>query len=172
MYEWSIHEANLSRKMSLAITGVLLHAWCEETFLMISDLWSTAASVDPNTVYKDELEVGRILVVTDHRGIINHQCKLKVDNFIYSIQCFEEPLLDKANPLFCPPKSSPSFFGKAKEVSEEMDNSSHTNESILFPRVPRVPSQASRSQAKKSTYIKRFCRSNTAEYRSWSIIWP
>ncbi|KAL6976005.1 hypothetical protein U1Q18_024800, partial [Sarracenia purpurea var. burkii] len=82
-------------KVSLVVTGVPLHAWNEETFLLIGDLWGSAVSVDPKTVYKDELEVGRILLSTDHRGIINHQCELKVGNFIYPIHCFEEPVIGK-----------------------------------------------------------------------------
>ncbi|KAL6969930.1 hypothetical protein U1Q18_029640 [Sarracenia purpurea var. burkii] len=109
----------------------------------------SAVSVDSNTVYKDVLEFGRILVITDHWSSINHRCELKVDNFIYPIQCFEEPLFEKANPLYCPPKSSPSSFGKVKEVFEEEANSSHVGESLLFPK---GPSQAAISQFEKSTY--------------------
>ncbi|KAL6998733.1 hypothetical protein U1Q18_045262, partial [Sarracenia purpurea var. burkii] len=54
-----IHEANLSRNVSLAVTRVPLHAWNEETFLLIGDLWGSIMSVDPITTYKDELEVGQ-----------------------------------------------------------------------------------------------------------------
>ncbi|KAL7000027.1 hypothetical protein U1Q18_001177 [Sarracenia purpurea var. burkii] len=136
-------------KVTLIVSGTPLHAWCEETFLMIGDLWGSAVSVDPNIVYKDVLEVGQILVITDHKGVINHRCELKVGNFIYPIQCFKEPLLDKVSSLYCPPKSSSSFFGKVKEKSVEVANSSYVGESILFPK---GPSQAARSQAEKSTY--------------------
>ncbi|KAL6982540.1 hypothetical protein U1Q18_041468 [Sarracenia purpurea var. burkii] len=161
MHEWSIHEANLSRKVSLVVTGVLLHAWNEETFLLIGDLWGSVVSVDPNTVYKDVLEVGRILISTDHRGIINHQCELKVGNFIYPIHCFEESVIGKASLPFCPPLSSPSFRGKTNKEYVEAANCSHVDESTLSPR---EPCQVSSPQVEKATYkeaLQEVIHSNT-----------
>ncbi|KAL7003022.1 hypothetical protein U1Q18_004181, partial [Sarracenia purpurea var. burkii] len=148
-------------KVSLVVTGVPLHAWNEETFLLIGDLWGSAVSVDPNTVYKDELEVCRILISTDHRGIINHQCELKVGNFIYPIHCFEEPVIGQASLPFCPPLSSPSFCGKTNEVYVEAANCSHVDESTLSPR---EQCQVSSPQVEKATYkeaLQEVIHSNT-----------
>ncbi|KAL6977724.1 hypothetical protein U1Q18_026513 [Sarracenia purpurea var. burkii] len=70
----------------LDVYGVPLDALSEKTFLLIGDIWGSAVSVDSNTVYKDVLEFGRVLVITDHWGSINHRCELKVGICIYPIQ--------------------------------------------------------------------------------------
>ncbi|KAL6990152.1 hypothetical protein U1Q18_015899 [Sarracenia purpurea var. burkii] len=89
VYKWSIHEANQTSKAKLVVVSVPLHAWSEETFLMIDDMWGIAIRVDPSTLSKANLEAGCILISTEHMGIINRPCELKcyvVD--VYPLECF------------------------------------------------------------------------------------
>ncbi|KAL6992821.1 hypothetical protein U1Q18_010937 [Sarracenia purpurea var. burkii] len=77
VHEWSIHEANTHREENISFVGVPLHAWNEETFTILGDLWGKTLAVDIRTINMMGLEVGRAKISTEHKGIINQTCELK-----------------------------------------------------------------------------------------------
>ncbi|KAL6976019.1 hypothetical protein U1Q18_052709 [Sarracenia purpurea var. burkii] len=137
IYEWSVHEANVSRKVWLNLTGVPLHAWCEESFLLLGDLWGTSIFVDHCTINKECLEFGRVLVLTQHMTMINQKCELKVGNIIYPVFCYEGNIGRVDHNGFSP-MSSPPYGGSQERELEELGSSSFVADSILATQGPNL----------------------------------
>ncbi|KAL6983994.1 hypothetical protein U1Q18_017370 [Sarracenia purpurea var. burkii] len=98
VHKWSYREANLTKRVWVYVEGVILHARNENTFTSIGERWREVVMVDKRTTDRRDLEVGRVLLSTNHSKATNTFYQLKVNKFLYSIRvsegCFQQIYMD------------------------------------------------------------------------------
>ena len=93
-HEWSYRICNQSRWAWLAVEGVPLHAWCEDTFRRIANHWGNVVSVHSSTSNREDLDKGLILVDIPLNMQMDQSALLKVGDFLYKIRISEINLHD------------------------------------------------------------------------------
>lgn len=99
--------------------GVPLHAWCEDSFISIGCNWGKVIRVDDNTLKRNSLELGGILVHTEAPSIISDSIKLKIGKEIYKVQVLEV--------IGCNCLAVNSMNCNGQSAESEEDTKGHTN---------------------------------------------
>nr|KAJ0194540.1 hypothetical protein LSAT_V11C800440180 [Lactuca sativa] len=72
------------------ISGVPQHAWCEEAFSAIARNWGSVVIPDECQTDCPNMEFGRVGLLTSHKGLINTNIIIAVDNLPYQITIVED----------------------------------------------------------------------------------
>lgn len=78
------------RVIWLNFEGVPLHAWHVGTFEMLAQQWGVVVEIENLTLYKKQLQRGRVCVLTTEYEMINSVVNLLVEGNSYKIRVMED----------------------------------------------------------------------------------